>query len=278
VTISPAATTLALSSSTTTYSGTPVTFTVALSTDSLGVAPTGIVTLSNGTSTLATAQLIGVAATSTALASGTASFMISNPPPGTNTLTATYSGDANYGGSISGGLVFHGLANFSLSAPPVSLNSIHATASDTLTLTSLNGYAGTVQLTCALAGSTSAANPPQCGLDPATETLAANGTAQPLLLIFGAGTKLPSGVTAGGTTAPLLALLGCALLCAVPARKARWHSLAVLLLLAACALPFAACGGQSSLITAGSYNFTVTATDAQNAAITTSVTVAVTVQ
>ena len=285
VTVTPAVTTLALSGTTTTYSGSPVTFSVVLSADSLGVAPTGTVTLTNGTTTLATAQLVGVAASSTALASGTASFTVSNPPPGTYTLTAVYSGDANYGGSTSAGVVFHGSANFSLSALPVSLNSIHATASDTLTLTSLNGYAGTVKLSCALAGSTSAANPPECGLDPATETLTANGTAQPLLLIFGAGTNLPSGVTAGGATAPLLTLLGLALLGfasarqgLVPARKARWRSLAVLLMLAACVLPFAACGGQSSLITAGSYHFTVTATDAQNAAITTSVTVAVTVQ
>lgn len=278
VTIVPSATTLALSSSSTTYSGTPVTFSVALDTDSLGVAPTGTITLLSGSTTLATAPLTGLAASSSALASGVATFTLGNPPPGTSTFTAQYSGDANYTGSISAGLTFHGIANFSLSAPPATVNSIHATASDTLTLTSLSGYAGTVKLTCALVNSTSAANPPQCGLDPATETLAANGTAQPLLLIFGAGTQLPSGVTAGGAAAPLLACLACLALCFIPARRAGWRSLVVLALLAASVLPFAACGGPSSLITAGSYSVQVTATDSQNSAITTSVTVAVTVQ
>ncbi len=276
VTIVSGATTLTLTSSTSTYSGSPVTFTVALATDSFGVAPTGSVSLVNGSTLLATLPLGGVAASSSALASGSATFTIANPPPGTNSLTTAYSGDANYAASTSPGMVFHGIANFSLTAPPVTVNSIHGSASDTLTLTSLSGYTGTVKLTCTLQGSTPAVNPPQCGLDPATETLAANATAQPLLLIFGAGTQLPSGITVGGFAAPLLALFACAVLGFVP--RARWRSLLALLLLAASVLPFVACGGQSSLITAGAYNFQVTATDSQNSAITTAVIVSVTVQ
>ncbi len=283
ITVVPAATTLSLSSSSTTYTGAPVTFTIALASDSLGVAPTGTVTLRNGTTTLGSVALSGVAATSTELASGSASIVLSSPPPGTNTLTAVYSGDGNYAGSASPGLVFHGLANFSLTAPAVTLNSIHATASDTLTLTSLSGYVGTVQLSCKLVGATTVPNPPQCGLDPATETLAANGTAQPLLLIYGAGVKLPSGVTAGGMALPLLALLGGLLpLLRLPRRvfssRVQARLVLLLLLMGAAASSLTACGGSSSLITAGSYNVQVTATDSQNAAITTSVTVAVTVE
>ena len=278
ITVAPAATTLSLSSSTTTYTGSPVTFTMALASDSLGVAPTGTVTLMAGSTTLGSVALGGLAASSTALASGSASISLSSPPPGTNTVTAVYSGDGNYAGSTSPGLVFHGLANFTLTAPPVSLNSIHATASDTLTLTSLSGYAGTVQLSCKLVGATTVPNPPQCGLDPATETLVANGSTQPLLLIYGAGVKLPSGVTAGGMALPLLALLG-GLLPLFRLRRRAFARLSLLLLLmGAAASSLTACGGSSSLITAGSYNVQVTATDSQNAAITTSVTVAVTVQ
>ena len=288
LTVAPATTTLTLTSSDTTYTGSPITFAVQLAADSLGVAPTGNIALMNGSATLATVPVAGVAASSTALASGSTTFIVSNPPPGTSTLTAVYSGDANYATSTSPGLVFHGIANFSLTAPPVTVNSIHATAADTLTLTSLSGYSGTVLLTCKLLGSPSAANPPQCGLDPASVPLAANATAQPLLLIFGAGTQLPSGVTAGvtagvnasGPARPLLALLACAAL--VPLcflrRRAFARFLLLFLLLASVALPFTACGGSSSLITAGTYSFQVTATDSQNPAITTSATVAVTVQ
>ncbi len=77
---------------------------------------------------------------------------------------------------------------------------------------------------------------------------------------------------------PLLALLG-GLLPLFRLRRRAFARLSLLLLLmGAAASSLTACGGSSSLITAGSYNVQVTATDSQNAAITTSVTVAVTVQ
>ncbi len=288
LTVAPATTTLTLTSSATTYTGSPITFTVQLAADSLGVAPTGSIALRNGSTTLATVPLAGLAASSTSLASGSATLTLNPPPPGANSLTATYSGDANYAASTSPGVLIHGVANFSLTAPPVTVNSIHSTAADTLTLTSLSGYSGTVLLTCKLTGSTTAPNPPQCGLDPASVPLAANATAQPLLLIFGAGTQLPSGVTAGGIAPPGLAFLVALLL--LPLCRARRRAslssisrntarlLLLALLLATAALPFTACGGSSSLITAGTYSIQVTATDSQNSAITTSATVAVTVQ
>lgn len=86
-------TTLALTSaaSTSTY-GERVTFTAAL-TFSSG-APTGTVSLFDGSQPLATATL----------ADGGATFEVSSLSAGTHTLTAVYSGDATFGGSRSPGV------------------------------------------------------------------------------------------------------------------------------------------------------------------------------
>ena len=87
--------------STVTVSGTPnpatpgqsVTFTAnVLSGGTLAGGSTGTVTFKDGTTTLGSGTLSG----------GTASFATSALTPGGHTLTATYSGDANYTGSQSG--------------------------------------------------------------------------------------------------------------------------------------------------------------------------------
>ena len=68
--------------------------------DSFGVAPTGKVTFFNetpsGTTTLGTATLQGSAGSLGVFAGGSASLTTTLLPAGLDTLTATYSGDANY--------------------------------------------------------------------------------------------------------------------------------------------------------------------------------------
>ncbi|MGA7697089.1 MAG: FG-GAP-like repeat-containing protein [Candidatus Sulfotelmatobacter sp.] len=68
----------------------PVTFTAAVSGQS-GGTPTGTVTFSDGSTTLATVTLSG----------GTAAFSTEALPVGLNSVTAVYSGDANFAGSTS---------------------------------------------------------------------------------------------------------------------------------------------------------------------------------
>lgn len=81
------------------HSTTPVSLAVTLATDSLGVAPTGTITFMNGSNTVGTAQLTGMAAIGASPASGTAAFSTAGLPGGTYNIVAVYGGDSNYGGS-----------------------------------------------------------------------------------------------------------------------------------------------------------------------------------
>jgi len=67
--------------------------------DSLGAAPTGTVTFMSNSTTLGTAPVTGTAGNSSALATGSASFTTTQLPQGSNSITATYNGDANYAAS-----------------------------------------------------------------------------------------------------------------------------------------------------------------------------------
>jgi len=110
-TVTPAPTSLLVSTnlSSTILVGTSVTFTAtfvsgtydSLYLDSLGAAPTGTITFTNqtidGTTTLlGSSPVTGTAGTSTAFATGSATFTTSNLPQGFNMILATYNGDANY--------------------------------------------------------------------------------------------------------------------------------------------------------------------------------------
>ena len=86
------ATTTTLSSSVNpSVSGKPVAFTATVSQQSGGVIPTGKVEYLNGTAVLATLRLT----------SGSARYVTSKLPPGTNAITAVYLGDSSHSGSTS---------------------------------------------------------------------------------------------------------------------------------------------------------------------------------
>jgi hypothetical protein len=69
--------------------------------DSTGAAPTGTVTLKNGSTVVGSATLGGTAGSGKPPYYETALFPTSSLPAGTYNLTAVYSGDANYAGSTS---------------------------------------------------------------------------------------------------------------------------------------------------------------------------------
>jgi subtilisin family serine protease len=114
--------------------GQSVTFTATVS----PAAATGLVTFSDGSTTLGSANLI----------SGKASFSTSSLSVGSHTIKATYSGDTNVIGSTSPTITqVVNSADFSISASPSSRTvSRGSTASYTITITRISGFAGSISL------------------------------------------------------------------------------------------------------------------------------------
>jgi Pro-kumamolisin, activation domain/Bacterial Ig-like domain (group 3) len=103
ITISPAATTISVTPSTTSVnSGQSFTLTATIGTQSAGVGPTGTVTFSAGGTVLGSGAVpvTPANASSSATASATATLQTSFSTGGAKSITATYTtGDANYSGS-----------------------------------------------------------------------------------------------------------------------------------------------------------------------------------
>ncbi len=234
-----------------------------------GATPTGDVTLSASANGYSSAQT---------LSSGTATFTIpanTFSSSGTVTLTAAYSGDSNYAAASTTATVtvtYISVDTFTLGSitSPAAI-APGATASATATVSSSNGYAGTVSLNCSLTSSPSgASNLPTCS-PSGTITLSAaatSGTATLSVTTTPASTselRKPAGSNGllgagGGAVLALLVFLG------IPARRRSWRAILGLLVLIAALGSLSACGGggvSTSTIpgtTAGTYTFTVTAT------------------
>lgn len=157
----------------------------------------------------------------------------------------------------------------------------HSTATGVILTTAKNGYSGTINYTCELMTKTSTDTPPMCAMDPGHETLEENGKAQPMMLIFGKGTHLPTGVTEGQNSPGSFkwigagAVLASCFLFGIPARRRTWKTILPILLLLVTVSGFAGCSAVPQMMTAGEYSFKVTATDAKDAKITTSVNIPV---
>ena len=278
LTVVKGSTSLKMTASATRNTGKPITFTVALTTLSVGAAPTGTVALMSGTTVLAQTALVGTAATGTDLAAGTATIVTANLSNITSEVRAVYLGDANYGASTSNQIVVQGRPYFSLSNAALSLSSEHSTGAVVVPVTSKGGYAGTVKLTCVLVSGTASKAPPQCGWNPGSISVKADGVVGPVLLIYGAGTKLPSGITAGSNAKWMGtggAILAACLLFGIPARRRGWRAMLAAVLLLVAVGGFSACVSTPKTISAGDYTFQVTGTDSSDATLTSSATVTV---
>jgi sugar lactone lactonase YvrE len=220
---------------------------------------TGTITFTNGTTVLGSAPIdsTGVATLSVVLAYGT------------NTLVATYSGDASYATSASASTPISGgtPTQFSIAISPASMSmpsGQHGVV--TVTLTSVNNFTDTMEMGC-LGLPVDAT----CTFSSDSAMLAANGTGT-MQLTIDTGDPLGAGAQARlRTPAPLNARRSPALLALLPAglllglvffRRNR-RSLPTLLLLfcaAIATLSASGCGGLTINSTpAGTYTFKVTA-------------------
>jgi hypothetical protein len=240
--------------------------------------PTGSIVLASG----------GYSAQMT-LSSGASTFAIpaGTLSAGTDTLTATYSGDGTYAAANATAAVTVSPVVMSSTAPSPIAAGTSATA--TITLTAGSSYSGTLNLTCALTKSpANVQSQPICALNPSTDTIAAGGNATTTMTVnTTAGTSatlIPSKDRfwrsgAESITFAALFLMG------LRVRRRRWLSILALLVIAICVVS-GGCGGGSShstpqstpATTAGTYVFTVKAADSKNASIATSASVSVTVQ
>jgi hypothetical protein len=236
--------------------------TVAVSGNS-GV-PTGYITLSSGSYSSGLTALSGGSVTVTILANGLSA--------GTDTLTATYSGDASYASGVGTNQVTVTQAIYSLSATSPAAIAAGGTATSTITGATSTGYIGTVTLSSCTLTSSSVSNPnnpPTCAVT-GTLTFTSSGES-------GSGTAtisttsalgelaypLPGGNgrgwdgAAGGAALAMLVFLG------MPGRRRSWRSLLGLVVLLVATAGLSACGGGGSGTTTsnatspGTYTFTV---------------------
>ncbi|HKO10397.1 MAG TPA: Ig-like domain repeat protein [Acidobacteriaceae bacterium] len=254
-----------------------------------GAAPTGTATLSGG----------GYTAPAATLTSGSASFQVpaGSLALGTDTLTVSYSGDANYS-------AITGTASVSVTvAPATPAFSLAGTAlsvargatsgnTSTITLTPSGGFTGAVNLACTVTTSiTNPNDPPTCtvtspvtisGTAQATSTLTVKTTAATTATLHN---PLEKFLLSGGATLAMVFFFG------IPARRKAWRGVltVIAILLIGSAI---GCGGGGNGsagnqgggsgsgnpgTTPGTYTVTVTGTDAATGKITATTTVTVTV-
>jgi hypothetical protein len=147
---------LGASPSTGVTTSTNVMLTATLGSSAFGNPPSGTVTFFNGTTSLGTGSVVGIPANfNTQVGAGGTATLMTMLPAGNLTLSANYAGDTNYTAAVSGGLpitVTTPSPTFTLPASPTQIN-ISAPGqpgSGPIAVTSTNGFAGTVTLTCAV--------------------------------------------------------------------------------------------------------------------------------
>lgn len=272
LTVMPAASTTAVTSSSGNANlGASVTLTATVS-GAAAPVPTGSVTFMDGSQTLATKTLN---------AQGTASYQTSSLTAGVHVITAVYSGDGNFSGSTSGSYSETVTApSYTITANPATLSLTSGEwGTVTLTLTPVGGFNGTVGFTCSQLPAHAS-----CSFSPTS--LAANGSNTALtttLTVDTGGTTAMAAVSQGrsGITAaavPYLPVLALGLLLAWRRRKLRGYFYVIIAGIAMAGLTaMSACSSGAGTTPAGQYTMVIATAPASGSgggqAITLSLTV-----
>ena len=151
ITITPAPTTITLSGPSSAV-GTTVTVVATINTHSTGAGPTGTVQfLNNGVPVGDPILVYGTPySTSTGAYATAQTTLYPSLPVGMDSITAQYSGDGNYAGSTTSAPTTINVTDFSMSANPTSITipAPGQSGTSTITLTPLNGFTGTISLSC----------------------------------------------------------------------------------------------------------------------------------
>ncbi len=234
-------------------------------------APTGTITFYDG------GNAIGGSVTYSVNNSSLIASLSYTPTTGGNhTITASYSGDSHYASSTSSPATLTVQApDFSLSGEVPGNAYPGQSVTGTVTVSQIDGFTGTVNLTCAVTGmSVSPQDMPTCSLNPASVTVDPNGVT--VLVIFNtvAPSLVPPAGPGGWPMVLWIVMLGLAALAAGLSRHRAWRrkaaymaGLAAILLVVAL---WASCGGggggggsgppRNPGTPAGNYTVTVTGT------------------
>jgi hypothetical protein len=238
---------------------TPGVLLVATVVGAAGPSPTGTVTFLSGTTVLGSSPVNS---------SGVATFT-PNPFSGTETVTASYSGDAIHGTSVSQPIQVTGVPiGFLITVTPSALSvPTGQSATVSVALVSINGLTDTIGLGCATLPAVVT-----CHFSAASVSLAANAT-QTVQLTFDTNNPLGGGSSSANTTVPRtesVRLAGLSLPVAaffgmifwrLRRRTSACSRHLPLLLLAAGVLFLNGCGGFSQISAAvGAYTIQVTGT------------------
>lgn len=271
ITVTQAQTTAAVFSSRSSVAeGTSVTLTATISTTSGGLRPTGTVTfLSGGTAIAIAGNPASASGTDGAgsiqsgaftAAQGTAS-LVTTLPTGQDIITAQYSGDSNYVGSISSATTVNVQADFVFTAvPSITIARPGRSGTATLTVTGQPGYSGTINFSAA--SCSGLPHESTCSFNPASVTNSGSTTLTvSTIAAHSARLEGPAWWTTSlGATLAGIFLLGSG------SRRRAWRRL-LSLMAVTCLITIASCGGggggsgnMDPGTPAGSSTVTVTAT------------------
>jgi len=248
--------------------GSAVTLTATI--NSTGGTPTGEIAFQEGNASLGSAPLDGA---------GVAALRINTLAAGAHSLTASYSGDGKFGGSMSAALTITiASADFSLGATPTSAAVIAGQSTQfMLTVTPAGGFANNVTFSCSpITGIT-------CTFNPAMVT-PVNGTANTTLTVTTSATAPRYGLLMPDLVGPCALLVALALFSFVMWQGGKLRTARASLLTATAAaaivalgLAIGGCGGYGSSTQPNRGNASIRVT-AQSGNISHMTTVSVTVQ
>jgi membrane-associated phospholipid phosphatase len=207
---------------------------------------------------------------------------------GTDTLTANYGGDANYAITSASVSITVSAVSYGLSASALSPVTPGNTGTSTVTVSSSNGYSGSVALTCAVTNQpANAVNVPGCTITGSPVVLSSSvksgnatvtlNTQAPIATL--SRPRFGAGEAAGAAVLALLVFFG------IPSRRRAWRAMVGLLAVAFALLGISACGSTTRSggtsnpgTTPGVYTYTITGTGtpAYNPAPTTTISLSVT--